>query len=394
VSKVVEISPPRPWRWRWHGEEDPKESRQWLVQDLLPETGAGLIAGQWGTYKTFVALDLAAAVMSMATFIKFPVRRQGGVLFFACESQSEIAIRLAAVVEAKCAGLDKAPFAWVDTCPRLLDPDAAKVLTDMVNDGADKMMRDFGLPVALVIIDTAGKAAGYAKSGDENDAALAKIMMKALATASVETGALFLAVDHFGKDVTTGTRGSSSKEDDADVVLALLGTKDQTGAVTNTRLCARKRRSGPNGEEFPFRTRVEDMGADQNGAAITTLTIEWLPQAEGGLGRGKPKIEAWSKSLRLLRQTLMTVLVDQGTEMRPFPDGPMVRSVDQEILRTEFYKSYPADGDPKAKQEVRRKAFGRAIKDAQAKSLIGIRDIDARTYVWFVTPPTSGAAEA
>jgi hypothetical protein len=390
----VEFSPPRPWRWRWHGEVDLKDTRKWLVQDLLPETGAGLIAGQWGTYKTFVALDLAAAVMSMAPFIKFPVRRQGGVLFFACESQSEISIRLAAVVKAKCNGLEKAPFAWVDTCPRLLDPDASKVLTDMVNDAADKMMRDFGLPVALVIIDTAGKAAGYAKSGDENDAALAKIMMKALATASVETGALFLAVDHFGKDVTTGTRGSSSKEDDADVVLALLGTKDQTGAVTNTRLCARKRRSGPSGEEFPFRTRVEDMGADETGLAITTLTIEWLPQAEGGLGRVKPKAEAWSKSLRLLRQTLMNVLVDQGTEMRPFLDGPMMRPVDLEILRAEFYKSYPADGDPKAKQEVRRKAFGRAIKDAQAKSLIGVRDIDARTYVWLVTPPISGAAKA
>jgi AAA domain/Bifunctional DNA primase/polymerase, N-terminal len=381
------------WHWTFHGEVRPHDSRPWLVERLLPETGAGLISGQWGTYKTFVALDLSAEVMSGGTFINFPIRRKGAVLFFACEGQTEVAIRLQAVIEAKCPGLRKVPFAWVQNCPRLLDTNASQILTSMVKHAADRMMREFCLPVALVIIDSAGKAAGYAKSGDENDAALAKIMMKALATASVEIGALFLAIDHFGKDVTTGTRGSSSKEDDADVVLALLGTKDQTGAVTNTRLCARKRRSGPNGEEFPFRTKVKDMGTDESGAPLTTLTIEWLSQ-EGGLGGAKPKVEAWSRSLRLFRQTLMNVLVDQGSDVRPFPDGPMVRSIDQEILRTEFYKSYPADGDAKAKQEVRRKAFGRAIKDAQAKGLIGVRDISATTFIWFVTPPTSSAAEA
>jgi hypothetical protein len=382
VSKVVEFSPPRAWRWRWHGEEDPRETRKWLVQDLLPETGAGLIAGQWGTYKTFVALDLAATVMTKATFIKFPVRRQGGVLFFACEGQSEIVIRLAAVVETKCGGLDKAPFAWVDTCPRLLDPTAGKILADMVKDAADKMIKDFGLPVALVIIDTAGKAAGYAKSGDENDAALGKIMMKAQAAASIETGALFLAVDHFGKDASVGTRGTSGKEDDADVVLALLGEKGIGGTVATPRLCARKRRSGPNGEEFSFRTRVVDLGPDENGAPVTTLTIDWLSQIETSAGATKPKNEAWSKSLRLLRQTLMTTLVDCGHDTRPYPDGPTMRTVDVETVRREFYASYMADGTPEQKTATRQKAFKRAVSDAQERGLVGLRVVDGVTLIW------------
>jgi hypothetical protein len=368
------------WRIHWHGEAPIEDSRPQLVQGLLPETGAGLISGQWGTYKTFVAIDLSVAVMTGTDFINFPVRRKGGVLFIACEGQSEVAIRLAAAAEAR--GLHKAPFAWIENCPRLLDANAAKILAEIITQVSRKMMRDFGVPVVLVFIDTVGRAAGYTRAGDENDAALAKQVMKSLADASVATGALFIGLAHFGKNIETGTKGSSDFENDADVVLALLGEKTLSGAVTNPRLSVRKRRSGPNGEEFAFRTKVANLGTDQYGYPITTLTIEWLAEAE----TKQPKSDAWSKSLPLLRQVLMNMLADAGKDIRPFLDGPVVRAVDQEIVRAEFYKSYPADGDAKAKQNVRRKAFGRTLKDAQARGLIGIREVEAVTYVWLAAP--------
>jgi len=50
----------------WHGDKDKTAKRSWLIEGLLPETGSGLASGQWGTYKTFVALDLAAAVIAGA----------------------------------------------------------------------------------------------------------------------------------------------------------------------------------------------------------------------------------------------------------------------------------------------------------------------------------------
>ena len=51
----------------WHGGVDYRESRPQLVQDVIPEVGHGLISGQWGTFKTFAALDLAHACMSGET---------------------------------------------------------------------------------------------------------------------------------------------------------------------------------------------------------------------------------------------------------------------------------------------------------------------------------------
>src|SRR5262249_43936632 len=118
------------WHWIWHGDVDAQQIRKWSVAGLLPETGVALISGQWGTYKTFVAIDLAAAVMTGSEFIQFPVSRRGGVLFFACEGQSEVAIRLTAAFGAR-GGTGRAPFAWQENCPRLLDPNASKIMAAM-----------------------------------------------------------------------------------------------------------------------------------------------------------------------------------------------------------------------------------------------------------------------
>jgi AAA domain len=371
------------WNWKFHGDIDPVDSRPWLIELLIPETGTGLLSGQWGTYKSFVALDLAVAVITGSTFIKFPVMRRGGVLFIALEGESEIAIRLAAALEAK-GFTSNAPFAWITDCPRLLDPKASEALTSMVKQAAERMQADFGLPVALVIVDTMGKAAGYTKSGDENDAVIARTAERTLAIASKATGAFFLGLDHFGKDPSTGTRGSSGKEDHTDVVLSLLGEKGQNGAVTDTRLCARKRRSGPNGEELPFGLTVRDMGVDARGTPVTTLTIAWKT-CDDTTTKPKAKDEQWSKSLRLLRQTLMAMLVDCGKEVRPFADGPIVRAVDVEIVRREFYTSYMADGTEEQKAATRQKAFKRAVNDAQSRGLIGVRAVDGLTMVWLAT---------
>jgi hypothetical protein len=60
------------------------------------------------------------------------------------------------------------------------------------------------------------------KAGDESDAALAKIITRSLDQASAAIDVPVVGVTHFGKQVDTGSRGSSVFEDDADTVLALV----------------------------------------------------------------------------------------------------------------------------------------------------------------------------
>ena len=251
----------------------------------------------------------------------------------------------------------------------------------MMADAASALRDKFDVPVVLVFVDTVVTAAGYSKSGDDNDAAVAQRLMSVLAGLSQMTGALVVGLDHFGKISETGTRGSSAKEGAADIVLALLADRETGGSVSNTRLAVRKLRDGPCGLELPFVPRTVEVGTDPDGDPVTRVTIDWAPAARSSQ-TGSDQ-DGWTKSLRLLRRTLMNVLVDQGSEQRPFRDGPLVRAVDLEIVRAEFYRSYPAEGDDKTKRATRQKAFRRAIDNAQTNNLIGVREVGTVTLVWF-----------
>jgi len=365
----------------WHGEADPLESRSWLLQDLIPEVGKGLICGQWGTYKTFTAFELTHSVMSGTPFLDFEVARVGGVLFIALEGQSEVVVRLQGIIDQRGKIKGRAPFAWIETCPPLLATNAVAELIKITTQVGAKLRTDFDLPLVMVVIDTMILAAGYTKDGADNDTATTNLVLRTMAELATQVGCFVFGVDHFGKDVNVGTRGNSVKEGNADVVLALLGDKAITGEVINCRLALRKRRSGANGQEFPFKPRVIDMGLNSRGKRETTLVLDWGTGAEPRQA-GK---DEWGKGkgVKLLRRIVMSMLVDQGVELKPWADGPTVRALKVEHIKTEFLQTHFADGETEAaKKHAKRMAFQRAVESAVDKGVITVREIGGENYVW------------
>ena len=53
----------------------------------------------------------------------------------------------------------------------------------------------------------------------------------------------------------------------------------------------------------------------------------------------------------------MSALAEHGVELPIPPDGPVVRMVDQEMVREQFYMHTPADGTPEQKGRFRRQRF-------------------------------------
>jgi hypothetical protein len=365
----------------WHGEVDYRTSRPYLVQDCIPEVGHGLIAGQWGTFKTFGAFDLAHSCMSGEPWLGYEIMRRGGVLFIALEGGSEVPIRLQGLIEDRGKIEGPAPFAWIETCPPLIGKDAADEICAIAEPIAKQLQERFGVRLVLIIIDTIIAGAGYTKDGQDNDAAAGQAVMNTLKAVSKRMGCFTFGVDHFGKQIETGTRGTSAKEGSADVIIAMLGDRSVSGEVTNTRLALRKRRGGPNGEEHAFTAHKIDMDPDQFGKPMSTLVLDWR-----GTQDPQPAKERWSKSLRLLRQVLMTILADHGRNCQPYADGPTVRACDIALVRQEFCRQYPADGDEKKKAHTRLQAFYRAIKAAQEASLIAIRELNDVQLVWLTKP--------
>jgi hypothetical protein len=80
---------------------------------------------------------------------------------------------------------------------------------------------------------------------------------------------------------------------------------------------------------------------------------------------------------------MMNMLADSGKDVHPWTDGPVVRAIDIEIVRAEFYKSHVADGKTaEKKQAAHRQAFHRAVRTAQEKNLIGVREIEGSKMIW------------
>lgn len=365
---------------QWHGDAMEREERQWLVEDLVPERGTGLLSGQWGTGKTFIALDLAASVMTGTPFAGRNVARRGGVLFIAAEGADEIPVRLKGLASQKL-GLgegERLPFAWIEDCVSLRSD--FKELTKAVKAVGEAMERRFGLPLAVIVVDTLNAAAEFK---DGNDAAEAQVVMNRLASFSKKSGAFVFAIDHFGKVSDTGTRGSSAKEGACDVVLALLGERDLAGNVGGLRMAVRKMRGGTTGVETPFDLRVVEIGEKQR-----TCVVEWRTKETGRSAEMQaPTVkDRWPGQTKILRDALNEALALEGRSVDPFGDGQMtVKAASREAVRREFYARHPADGeDPETVANTRRKAFSRALATAVERKLVGYRDASGDELVWIV----------
>ena len=355
----------------WHGDAPPAPQR-WLIRNRLPETGAGLLVGQWGMLKTFAALDLSAHVMMGWDWTGEPVYRKAGVLCLAQEGGGSIPMRLAALVEQKIEpheGKIKLPFAWASRCPMLLGIDNATPMPSLLataKEAHERFMKDFGLPLGLIWIDTMSSAGGWT---DENDNAQAAQLMNVLRTLSEQSGAVVMGVDHLGKNVDAGSRGASAKEANSDFVLALLGNKSLAGEISDMRLAVRKVREGPSGLEFPVAPKVVDMGKDEQGYPLTSVVLDWDVKR---VSKAKK-----SNAHQVLDHALAVALKEHGKTVKT-AGGLEVRAVDRDSVLAAYKAAYKPGKE--VSDGAKRQAFRQAL--VQAAGRIKSETIDGVEYLW------------
>ncbi len=358
----------------WYGDEPPQPP-PWLVRNTLPETGVALLAGQYATGKTFVGADLAGSVLTGLDFMGQEVCRRGGVLWLAAEGEAEVEARLWGVINGKLRGtlddetdLEHLAFARQKfDVPSLTAKDAQTRLAQLAAAASEGMqIRD--VPLALIVIDTLAAAAGFE---DENSASETQKVMGVLKCLSRSTGALVVAIDHYGKTVETGPRGSTAKGAAADAILAVLADKDSEGQAKNRRLAITKLRSGPAGRVVPFELHqlpIKDISE-------TTCFVEWR-QDDGKATKNEK--QSLPGRTRILKCSMESTLLTFPETILPFgEESPAVSAVDRDRVRNEFYASLSGTIGSK------RKAFKRAQDDATGRGLIMCREIRGRDMLWF-----------
>jgi ribosomal protein S28E/S33 len=356
-----------------HGEERGLPRLSWLIKNLLKETGVSLLAGQWGTVKTFGALDIASSLMpevNQEFFIDYRIKRRGGVLFIAAEGASSIRLRFEVALANKLgrSALDwdnpDQPFAHIDFKPQILQKGAGDLIAIALREAA-WMKEKFGCDLVLIVIDSVAAAAAFQR---EDDAAQGQTVMNAFDELSKATGAHVLGVDHFGKDVDTGTRGTSAKEGAADTVLAMIGKREVTGSVTDLRMGLRKIKDGDTGRVIPFRTETVNCGVDEDGDQITTCVIHWEPDRK--VGRvGRPR-----KDHALILQAINLALIKEAKTFDV--DGISVLAATRGAVHGKF-KELIKDADKELTDNVVKQRWKRAFKKSREELVVGVMPMDA-----------------
>src|SRR5262249_20857350 len=152
--------------------------------------------------------------------------------------------------------------------------------------------------------------------------------MNHMADVSAATDTFGLAVDHFGQDVSSGTRGSTAKESAASAIFYLRGKCDENGVFTDTRLSLRKQRAGPQGMVFPFAGPEVQMGNDKYGMPVTSRIIDWnVTRPEPA--KAKPPAQV------MLEEVVAATLKQHGEQIEINGTGT-VRAVREKTVRAAF----------------------------------------------------------
>lgn len=133
---------------------------EYIIGELIETDTLGLMFGDPGCGKSFLAVDIA---LSVATGTPFHGRdtKQGAVFFIAGEGHNGLARRFAAWSQARGVSLAGVPLFKSERAAQFLDAESAKAVADAV----EGLAAQHGSP-ALVIIDTLARNFG---AGDENN---------------------------------------------------------------------------------------------------------------------------------------------------------------------------------------------------------------------------------
>ena len=227
----------------------------WLVKGVIPDAGMGVLYGDSGAGKTFVAIDLALSISRGINWQGCGVKKPTGVLYVSAEGGGGMSKRLKAYSKHHGIDLTKISMGFVTVGLNLREGDAERVI-----DGCRKMER-CDKPIGFIVMDTLNRTMGGA---DENASKDMGEYLDAINQIAKATGAFVLIIHHSGKNSSQGARGHSSLRAAVDTEMSIKAD----GLIQV--LTITKSRDGETGKPFAFRREVIQLGLDDDFDPITS----------------------------------------------------------------------------------------------------------------------------
>lgn len=241
----------------------------WFIKGVIPKADVVVLYGASGSGKSFIALDMAAAIARGVPWQSHRVHK-AKVVIIAAEGAGGIGKR----IRAYCKRHDISE-AELDLGIIIVPPDVIKDV-DIVE--LAKVLQ--AVAADVFVIDTFAQVTPGANENSSED------MGRALAnirTITEVTGATALIVHHAGKDAARGARGWSGIKAAADAELEVSRT-DARGLLKITKM-----KDGDDNLAWGFRLNIIDLGIDADGDPETSCVVEYMPAPLKKLSNDEPK---------------------------------------------------------------------------------------------------------
>ena len=271
IAKEFETAPPPPKPAKqiaiehWDSIQD--EPVKWLIEGVIPVGAFTALYGPPGSFKSFIALDIAEAIATGRTWMGHGVTEKGAVLYICGEGFGGVGARIKAC---------KQHHQTEDGAPIYVIRHQLNLRSSVEDFNAlmiaiENTVTELGINFKMIIVDTLARAFG---GGNENDSA----DMGAFITAcgriqQIVQDCALMILHHSGKDATKGLRGHSSLLGAVDTELELLRFEDQMKGV----ITISKQKDGEDNKRIGFEMvsiELESPSSLQIGDPVTSLAVQ------------------------------------------------------------------------------------------------------------------------
>jgi putative DNA primase/helicase len=251
LQSAIEIPKPQP-RYKLLGANDLRKlpPLAWRVRGVLPAVGLAGLYGPSASGKSFLALDLAAAIAAGDPWFDCRVEA-APVVYCALEGEGGFKLRVAAWEAYKGCPLPDGLFMLLQQF-RLTETQDIVDLASVVPHGS------------VLILDTLNRAAPTADENSSKD--MGEILSAAKQLQAITQG-LVIFIHHTGKDANKGLRGHSS------LFAALDAAVEVTRNGDRRQWKVAKSKDGKDGDARSFSLNIETLGIDEFNDPITSCVV-------------------------------------------------------------------------------------------------------------------------
>ncbi len=350
----------------WDSIQD--EPVKWMIDKVLPVGSFSALFGPPGSFKSFIALDIAEAIATGRTWMGNEVTESGAVLYLCGEGFGGVGARIKAI---------KQHHGTEDGAPIYVIRHQLNLRSSVEDFNAlmiavENLVTELGIDFKLIIIDTLARAFG---GGNENDSSdMGSFISSCGRIQQIVQDCALMILHHSGKDATKGLRGHSSLLGAVDTELELIRFEDSMKGIIRTA----KQKDGEDGTRIGFEMVSVELappaGSLQIGDPITSLAVQAseLGEYEGNKKTGKSNAGS-GRNQRMEMQCLLNVIKRSG--VLKYIESTQRNVVSLEDWRAELWSKMGCTDEDKSSFKMAWKRAKERLVDSEQG---GIRD----GFVW------------